>query len=130
MNTIRRYAADDAHVIFGTAYDEGLGDQLRVTVIATGLSPAKRMATPISVVQGGLRTGTDNMPILNTLSTPASRRAARPRAARLQPAQHAERVAQWSDAGRGEGGCVGEQWDGRDRDPCVSEKAGGLTGQR
>ena len=71
MNTIRRYAADDAHVIFGTAYDEGLGDQLRVTVIATGLSPAKRMATPISVVQGGLRTGTDNLPILNQLSTPS-----------------------------------------------------------
>ncbi len=71
MNTIRRYAADDAHVIFGTAYDEGLGDQLRVTVIATGLSPAKRMATPISVVQGGLRTGTDNLPILNTLNTPS-----------------------------------------------------------
>ncbi len=38
MNTIRRYAADDAHVIYGTAYDESLGDQLRVTVIATGLS--------------------------------------------------------------------------------------------
>ena len=37
MNTIRRYAADDAHVIYGTAYDESLGDQLRVTVIATGL---------------------------------------------------------------------------------------------
>ena len=68
MNTIRRYAADDAHVIFGTAYDESLGDQLRVTVIATGLSPAKRMAAPISVVQGGLRTGTDNLPLLNQLS--------------------------------------------------------------
>ena len=35
MNTIRRYAAEDAHVIFGTVYDEDLGDQLRVTVIAT-----------------------------------------------------------------------------------------------
>jgi cell division protein FtsZ len=40
MNTIRRYAADDAHVIYGTAYDESLSDQLRVTVIATGLSSA------------------------------------------------------------------------------------------
>ena len=26
MNTIRRFAADDAHVIYGTAYDETLGD--------------------------------------------------------------------------------------------------------
>ena len=39
MNTIRRYAAEEAHVIYGTAYDESLGDQLRVTVIATGLQP-------------------------------------------------------------------------------------------
>ena len=38
MNTIRRYAAEDAHVIFGAAYDETLGDQLRVTGIAIGLS--------------------------------------------------------------------------------------------
>jgi cell division protein FtsZ len=69
MNTIRRYAAEDAHVIFGTVYDESLGDQLRVTVIATGLSPARRQqTTPMSVVHSApvLRTGTDNIPILNT----------------------------------------------------------------
>ncbi len=67
MNTIRRYAADDAHVIFGTVYDDALGDKLRVTVIATGLSPARRQQTPISVVHSApmLRTGTDNLPILN-----------------------------------------------------------------
>ncbi|MES2889323.1 MAG: cell division protein FtsZ [Pseudomonadota bacterium] len=67
MNTIRRYAAEDAHVIYGTAYDETLGDQLRVTVIATGLSPVKRQQAPISVVHTApmLRTGTDNMPISN-----------------------------------------------------------------
>jgi cell division protein FtsZ len=70
MNTIRRYAAEDAHVIYGTAYDETLGDQLRVTVIATGLSPAsrqQRVQPPISVVHSApmQRTGTDNMPVLN-----------------------------------------------------------------
>jgi len=78
MNTIRRYAADDAHVIFGTAYDEGLGDQLRVTVIATGLSSARKaqITPPLSVVQQApqqavghqLRTGTDNLPILNQVA--------------------------------------------------------------
>ena len=83
MNTIRRYAADDAHVIYGTAYDEGLGDQLRVTVIATGLSSAARRAQPpLTVVQPqraqhGLRTGTDNLPILNQPA--AGRRARRSR---------------------------------------------------
>jgi cell division protein FtsZ len=67
MNTIRRYAAEDAHVIFGTVYDDALGDKLRVTVIATGLSPARRQQAPISVVHSApmLRTGTDNLPILN-----------------------------------------------------------------
>ena len=66
MNTIRRYAAEDAHVIFGAAYDETLGDQLRVTVIATGLN--QRKVAPLTVVQPSaaqsLRTGTDNLPIL------------------------------------------------------------------
>ncbi|MFW9594079.1 MAG: cell division protein FtsZ [Macromonas sp.] len=38
MNTIRAFAAPDAHVIYGTAYDDSLGDALRVTVVATGLS--------------------------------------------------------------------------------------------
>ena len=38
MNTIRAYASPDAHVIYGTAYDDNLGDEMRVTVVATGLS--------------------------------------------------------------------------------------------
>ena len=85
MNTIRRYAADDAHVIYGTAYDESLGDQLRVTVIATGLSSVRKAshgreghdgrtgAPPLMVVQPQqhLRTGTDNLPILNQVAMPA-----------------------------------------------------------
>jgi cell division protein FtsZ len=51
MNCIRRYASDDAHIIYGAAMDESLGDQLRVTVIATGLSPqGKRQSAPLSVV--------------------------------------------------------------------------------
>ena len=73
MNTVRRYAAEDAHVIYGTAYDEGLGDQLRVTVIATGLCPAKRAQAPISMVHSmpAQRTGTHDLPILqNALGTP------------------------------------------------------------
>ena len=76
MNTIRRYAADDAHVIYGTAYDESLGDQLRVTVIATGLSSVRRAEsrTPtLNVVQpvaAPMRTGTDNLPILNQAVQP------------------------------------------------------------
>jgi len=62
MNTIRDCASEDAHVIYGTAYDESLGDQIRVTVVATGLAKAgaRRTSPPLQV----LRTGTDNAPFM------------------------------------------------------------------
>jgi cell division protein FtsZ len=55
MNTIRKFASPDAHVIYGTAYDESLDDQIRVTVVATGLAGGRRVAPQLQV----LRTGTD-----------------------------------------------------------------------
>ncbi|WP_042421317.1 cell division protein FtsZ [Comamonas granuli] len=61
MSTINAYASDDAHVIYGAAYDDSLGDEIRVTVVATGLARVNARRQPISVVQGGLRTGTDNL---------------------------------------------------------------------
>ena len=61
MSTINAYASPDAHVIYGAAYDDSLGDEIRVTVVATGLSRANARRQAISVVQGGLRTGTDNI---------------------------------------------------------------------
>ena len=71
MNTIRAFAAPDAHVIYGTAYDESLGDAIRVTVVATGLN-RQGARQPLTVVQSpavaGLRTGTDNMPFIPTLN--------------------------------------------------------------
>ncbi len=71
MNTIRAYASPDAHVIYGTAYDDSLDDQIRVTVVATGLSRqgVRRTAPPLQV----LRTGTDNVPFhVPTLTTPVN----------------------------------------------------------
>ncbi|MGS0754878.1 cell division protein FtsZ [Roseateles sp. GG27B] len=68
MNAIKRYASEEAHIIYGTAYDESLGDSLRVTVIATGLSSQRtRLQAALSVVQpqAQLRNGTDNMPVLS-----------------------------------------------------------------
>ena len=58
MNTIRAYASAEAHVIYGTAYDDSLGEQIRVTVVATGLSRQRQAMPQLKV----LRTGTDNMP--------------------------------------------------------------------
>jgi len=73
MNTIRAYASPDAHVIYGTAYDDHLDDQIRVTVVATGLSRQGRKPN-ISIVQSEIRrTGTDNMPVnVPTLDTPVA----------------------------------------------------------
>jgi cell division protein FtsZ len=59
MRTIQSFAADDAHIIFGAVYDEAMADNLRVTVVATGLGNREvaRSQKPQLVVQ---RTGTDN----------------------------------------------------------------------
>ncbi len=80
MNTIRAFAAPDAHVIYGTAYDESLGDAIRVTVVATGLNRAGARQ-PITVVHSQperqLRTGTDNL-IIPTLSQAVSGAGAQP----------------------------------------------------
>ena len=61
MNTIRGFAADDATIIFGAVYDDPMGEELRVTVIATGLGQPQvaRQARP-KLVQ---KTGTDNRPV-------------------------------------------------------------------
>jgi cell division protein FtsZ len=44
MNTVKAFAAEDAHIIFGAVYDELMGDALRVTVVATGLGQAAAVA--------------------------------------------------------------------------------------
>ncbi len=63
MNTIRAFAAEDATIIYGGVYDDGLTDNLRVTVVATGLG------TPLMARQGkpqlvvSQKTGTDDQPL-------------------------------------------------------------------
>ncbi len=78
MNTIRSFTAEDATVIFGTVLDSTLQDELRVTVVATGLgSPVNRQQSkPLSIV----KTGTDNEPMMvdyNELEQPAVMRRRR-----------------------------------------------------
>ncbi len=62
METIRAFAAEDATVIFGAVYDDTMGDNLRVTVVATGLGRNKQrpMLVPTPVIQPSLRTGTND----------------------------------------------------------------------
>ena len=64
MNTIRQYTAAEATVICGAVFDESMEDQLRVTVVATGLGvvTGKVRKPEMKVVETvGLRTGTDNL---------------------------------------------------------------------
>jgi len=69
MNTIRAYAAEDAHIIFGTVFDDAMEDNLRVTVVATGLgaaTAAQQFRPRMEVV--AQKTGTDNAPIVETIN--------------------------------------------------------------
>jgi cell division protein FtsZ len=66
MNTIKAFTADDATVIVGNVFDETMGDALRVTMVATGLTGAHRRqqkpelkVMPAQVV----RNGTTNQPM-------------------------------------------------------------------
>ncbi|MBL8471825.1 MAG: cell division protein FtsZ [Rhodocyclaceae bacterium] len=61
MSTIREFAAEDSTVIFGAVFDEEMGDDLRVTVVATGLGIQRVAAKPTMTVLETRRTGTDSM---------------------------------------------------------------------
>jgi cell division protein FtsZ len=69
MNTIRAYAAEEAHIIFGTVFDDAMEDNLRVTVVATGLgvaASAQQYRPRIEMV--AQKTGTDNAPLVETIN--------------------------------------------------------------
>jgi cell division protein FtsZ len=62
MATVRAFAAPDASIAQGIAYDDSMGDEIRVTVVATGLGRARKpqlVATPMPM----LKTGTYNEPM-------------------------------------------------------------------
>lgn len=70
MNTIKEFTAEDATVIVGNVMDESMGDNLRVTMVATGLngSLGKRQAKPELKVMTTLRDGTTNQPIFSQVA--------------------------------------------------------------
>jgi cell division protein FtsZ len=62
MNTIRSFTAEDATVIYGNVLDDAIGDQLRVTIVATGLGGLAAQRQPKMVYSAPVmaRTGTDD----------------------------------------------------------------------
>jgi cell division protein FtsZ len=62
INTIKAFCAEDATIIHGTVFEDGMQDRLRVTVIATGIGRvSKPQLVPQSLMAPMQRTGTDNM---------------------------------------------------------------------
>ena len=62
MAAVRAFAAPDASIAQGIAYDDNMGDDIRVTVVATGLGKAKKA---MQLVQQPMRvTGTHNGPMM------------------------------------------------------------------
>ncbi|MBC77332.1 MAG: cell division protein FtsZ [Halobacteriovoraceae bacterium] len=51
MTLIMEAADEDAEIIFGTVIDEDMGDEIKVTVIATGLGGQEKVAAPTETVQ-------------------------------------------------------------------------------
>lgn len=80
-----QFAAEEATVILGSVFDEAMGEELRVTVVATGLGgplERKQSKPDIFVVeQEYKRTGTHDMPMSNVnygeLDTPTIMRSGR-----------------------------------------------------
>jgi cell division protein FtsZ len=80
-----QFAAEEATVILGSVFDESMGDELRVTVVATGLGMplARKQVKPEIVYQNQdyQRTGTHDMPMSNVnygeLETPTIIRSGR-----------------------------------------------------
>jgi cell division protein FtsZ len=73
MTTVRGFTAEDATVIVGTVIDEEMSDNLRVTVVATGLGGAvnRTQPKPLTVVKTGTDASAVEVVDYNQLEAPA-----------------------------------------------------------
>ena len=84
-NTIKEFAADDATVVIGTVIEPEMREELRVTIVATGLGQEKlRSKQPYKVVKTG--TGTTDYEDLETPTVIRNRRTERPMALQTEAA--------------------------------------------
>ena len=59
-NIVHAFASDEAIIKIGTAIDESLGDEIKVTVVATGMGGTKKPVSPaITIVPSVAATGND-----------------------------------------------------------------------
>ena len=70
-DTVHEFAADNATVVVGTAIDPAMGEEIKVTVVATGLGELRRESAPVTLVRG---TASAMPPNYKDLESPAIRR--------------------------------------------------------
>lgn len=109
LNTVRNFCAPDALVIHGVAYSDEMAEDLRVTVVVTGLGRSKKMALvpPQTAAQPILRSGTFDAPVSvgvqpsasSPLSTPSFESYDTPAVWRSGRGEAAARVAALEDSG-------------------------------
>ena len=73
MATVRAFAAEDASIAQGIAYDDSMGDEIRVTVVATGLGRRKPVlvSTPVPVARTGTYDGAATADAYSASTPPA-----------------------------------------------------------
>lgn len=77
MSAIKNLTADDATIIVGTVIDENMTEDLRVTLVATGLGTiaSQNQNSPLTVIHS--RTGTDDRDSMYSSEEPAVMRTGR-----------------------------------------------------
>jgi cell division protein FtsZ len=91
-NTVKQFASDDATVVVGTVIDPEMSDELRVTVVATGLGRPVPARMPVSPT---IATGRTEAPvrIVRNGTGSAEEAGARPDYSKLErPAIHRNRA--------------------------------------
>ncbi len=63
--TVREFASEDATVVVGTVIDAEMTDQIRVTVVATGLGQAANTESPMRIVRRPATTAEPNYHVLD-----------------------------------------------------------------
>jgi cell division protein FtsZ len=100
-DTVEEFASDQATVVVGTVIDDEMGDELRVTVVATGLGRTEEISRPVpaKVVDNTLKTngeidyGQLDRPTVTRTSGRGSRRGGAVAASSVAPEPQGEAMA-------------------------------------
>ena len=68
MEVIKAYASENSSPIVGAVYDDTLGDELRVTIVATGLGKSNQRQQPKPLTMVLPATGTDGGPVTTSVN--------------------------------------------------------------